>query len=147
MISKKSVERLVIFRLLMLPPCLPIVVVRLPRLPGSLAIVTLIRPVWTGFGFVAAPGDVEPAFRLVGEASERVAVDRVDRHPLAGGDDADDAVARQRMAAAGEMQGHAGDEAADRHAPCRARCPRQRRARLERDDLVLVLGEAAERRR
>src|SRR6202035_5828813 len=46
MISKKSVERLVIFRLLILPPCLPIVVVRLPRLPGSLAIVTLIRPVW-----------------------------------------------------------------------------------------------------
>src|SRR3981189_358727 len=46
MISKKSVERLVILRLLMLPPCLPIVVVRLPRLPGSLAIVTLIRPTW-----------------------------------------------------------------------------------------------------
>src|SRR4051812_5830194 len=46
MISKKSVERLVIFRLLILPPCLPITVVRLPRLPGSLAIVTLRRPTW-----------------------------------------------------------------------------------------------------
>src|SRR5215831_223125 len=47
MISKKSDERLVIFRLLMLPPCLPITVVRLPRLPGSLAIVTLSRPTCT----------------------------------------------------------------------------------------------------
>src|SRR5690348_2618305 len=43
-ISKKSCDRLVILRLVMLPPPLPMTVVKLPRLPGSLPIVTLIRP-------------------------------------------------------------------------------------------------------
>jgi hypothetical protein len=47
MISKKSSERLVIFKLLILPPCFPMTVVRLPRLPGSFAIVTFTRPTWT----------------------------------------------------------------------------------------------------
>ena len=44
-ISKKSIERLMIFRLVMLPSCLPITVERLARLPGSLATMTLSRPV------------------------------------------------------------------------------------------------------
>src|SRR6202011_1181082 len=68
-----------------------------------------------GVGLLAGPGDVEPALGFVGEAFERVAVDRVDRHSLAGGDDADDAVARQRVAATGKMHRHSGNEAADRH--------------------------------
>src|SRR5207253_10754548 len=68
-----------------------------------------------GVGLLAGPGDVEPALGLVGEAFERVAVDRVDRHPLAGGDDADDAVARQRVTATGKMHRHARDQAADRY--------------------------------
>src|SRR5437773_10429638 len=113
-ISKKSVERLVILRLLILPPCLPIVVVRLPRLPGSLAID--VDPAGMGgIRLLAAPGDVEPALGLFGEAFQRVAVDRVDRHALAGRDDADDPIARQRVAAAGKMHRHPRDEAPDRH--------------------------------
>jgi len=43
-ISKKSCERLVILRLVMLPPCLPMIVVSAPRLPGSLPMVTAMRP-------------------------------------------------------------------------------------------------------
>src|SRR5262249_19622470 len=61
------------------------------------------------------PGHVEPALGGVGEAFERLAVDRVDGDALAGGDDPDDAVAWQGMAAAGEMHGHPRDEAGDRH--------------------------------
>src|SRR6185437_4466724 len=64
---------------------------------------------------LAGPGDVEPALRRLGEIGERVTIDRMDGDALAGGDDADDAIARQRMAAAGEMQRHAGNEAADRN--------------------------------
>src|SRR3954454_335658 len=92
----------------------------------------------SNFRFVTAPGDIEPAFRLVGEAAQRVAVDRVDRDPLTGRPDADYPFAGQRVAAAGKMQGHAGDEAADRHgrvAPGAAAA-----GAVERDDLVLVLG-------
>src|SRR5438132_82846 len=65
--------------------------------------------------FAPSPGDVEPALRRLGEAFERVAVDRVDRHTLARGYDADDAVSRQWVATTGEVQRHAGDQAADRH--------------------------------
>src|ERR1051325_7505343 len=61
----------------------------------------------------AAPRDVEPALRLVGEAFECVAIDRMDRHPLAGGDDPDDAGAGQGMTATGEVQRQPGDQAAD----------------------------------
>src|SRR5665213_3592799 len=64
---------------------------------------------------VVAPGDVEPALRRFGKGIQRLAIDGVDRDALARCDDADDAVAGQRMAAAGEMQRHAGNEAADRH--------------------------------
>ena len=39
----------------------------------------------------------------------------MDRHPLAGGDDADDVVARQRVAAAGEVVRHARHQTGDRH--------------------------------
>src|SRR5690242_5701086 len=47
----------------------------------------------------AIPGDVEPALRRLGKIGERITIDGVNRDALAGGDDADDAVARQRMAA------------------------------------------------
>ena len=57
-----------------------------------------------------APGDIEPSLGGVGEVFERLAIDRVDRHPLPVGDDADDAVARKRMAAAGEMKRHVRDQ-------------------------------------
>src|SRR5476649_1453433 len=55
------------------------------------------------------PGDVEPALRRIGEALQRLAIDGVDGDALAGGDDADNAVSGQRMAAAGEMERHAGN--------------------------------------
>src|SRR5437899_12673537 len=61
------------------------------------------------------PGDVKPALRRLGEAFERIAVDRVDRYPLTRGHDADDAVSRRRVATTREVQRHAGDQAADRH--------------------------------
>src|SRR4051794_16057234 len=90
------------------------------------------------FRFVTAPGDIEPAFRLVSKTAERVAVDRVDRDSLAGRDDADDALAGQRVTTAGEMQGHAWNETANWHrrvapgaAPPRA---------VEWDDLFLSSG-------
>src|SRR3954454_22360470 len=91
---------------------------------------------------LAAPGYIEPALRLVGEAFERVAIDGVDGHALAGGDDADDAVAGQRVAATGKMQRHSGDQAADRDRgvlrPAFAARPRNR------NDLVLRLGRMRE---
>src|SRR3954469_7727638 len=90
------------------------------------------------FRFVTAPGDIEPAFRLVSETAERVAVDRVNCDSLAGRDDADDALAGQRVTTAGEMQGHAWNETANWHrrvAPGAAP-PRP----VEWDDFVLVLG-------
>src|SRR5690606_27134310 len=63
---------------------------------------------------VLVPGDIQPALGRVREAFQRLAIDGVDGYPLARGDDADNAVAGQRMAAAGEMHRHAGDEPADR---------------------------------
>ena len=62
-----------------------------------------------------APGDIEPTIRRLGIGIEGIAIDGVDGHALAGHDDADDAIARQRMTTAGEMHRHAGDQAADRH--------------------------------
>src|SRR5262249_13119318 len=64
------------------------------------------------------PADIDPAFWRFGKAFERGAVDGVDGDTLAGGDDADDAVARQRMAAAREMHRHAGNEPADGDLAC-----------------------------
>ena len=59
------------------------------------------------------------------EALQRVAIDGMDRDALAGGDDADDAFAGQRMAAAGIMDGHARDQAPDADAGfCRRRAIR-----------------------
>src|SRR5262249_20699521 len=49
---------------------------------------------------VVAPGDIEPALRCLGEALESLAVYRVYRHPLPGGNDAHDAITGQWMAAA-----------------------------------------------
>src|SRR5712691_10634114 len=95
-----------------------------------------------GIGLLARPGDVEPALGLGGEAFQRVAIDRVDRHALAGRDDADDPVAGQRVAAAGEMQRHPGNEAADRHrGPARAALAA---GAGQRDHLVLGLGRQRE---
>src|ERR1700740_3367396 len=83
-------------------------------------------------GVTVAPSHVEPALRALGEAFERVAIDRVDRHTSARRHDADDTVPGERMAAAGKMQCHAGDQTADRHrhlvAFCRAPRPCQRNA-------------------
>src|ERR1700732_2024168 len=50
-----------------------------------------------GIGVAAPPGNVEPALGRLGEALERIAVDRVDRHTFTRGHDTDDAVARQRV--------------------------------------------------
>ena len=102
----------------MLPSLRAITVVSAPRLPGSLSTVTWTRPTCV----VASPSPVSQATSIqrsgvVGELFQRLAVDGVDGHALAGGDDADDAVARQRMAAAGEVQRHARDQAADGDAP------------------------------
>src|SRR6516165_3050300 len=82
-----------------------------------------------------APGDVEPAFRRFGEAFERLAVDRVNRHAFSGGHDADDTIARQRMAAAREMQRHAGNETTDRYRRIAALGPAP--SPVQRDDLGL----------
>jgi len=94
MISKKSVERLVIFRLLILPPLLP----DRGRQAAEIARLVGDRDVdaagMGGIRLLAAPRDVEPALRLVGEAFERVAIDRVDRHTFSRRHDADDTVAR-----------------------------------------------------
>ena len=65
---------------------------------------------------VDIPRDVEPAFRCVDEFLQGLAVDGVDGDALAGDDDADDAVSWQWMAAVGEMNGHAGDQAFDGNA-------------------------------
>src|SRR5438552_331793 len=62
-----------------------------------------------------SPRDVEPSLGGIGETLERIAVDCVDGDALAGGHDADDAVTRERVATAGEMQRHTGDQTADRH--------------------------------
>src|SRR3546814_1689795 len=59
------------------------------------------------------PGDVEPALGRIGEALQGLAIDGVDGDALAGGHDADDAIPRQRMAAPGEVDRHAGDETGD----------------------------------
>src|SRR5437016_4388881 len=93
-----------------------------------------------GIRLLAAPGDVEPALGLFGEAFQRVAIDRVDRHALAGRDDADDPVTRQRMAAAGKMHRHPWDKTPDRHRRL-GRAPLAPRPG-ERDDLVAVLSIA-----
>src|SRR5215469_7266940 len=84
---------------------------------------------------IVAPGDVEPAFRRFGEAFERLAVDRVDRYAFSGGHDADDTIARQRMAAAREMQRHAGNETTDRYRRIAALGPAP--SPVQRDDLGL----------
>ena len=61
------------------------------------------------------PGDVEPAFRHIGEILERLAIDRVNCDAATLGHDAHDAIAGQRMAADREMNRHAGDQAPDGH--------------------------------
>src|SRR6266849_5254660 len=58
-------------------------------------------------GSAASQGDVEPALRRVGETFERIAVDRVDGDALTRGYDPDDAISRERVTAAGEVQRHA----------------------------------------
>src|SRR6202167_4210312 len=80
------------------------------------------------------PGAVEPAVRRVGEAVEGLAIDGVDGHTLARCYNTDDTVARQRVAAAGEMHRHAGNEAADRHRVSTFRLP-YHAAGLERNHL------------
>ena len=62
------------------------------------------------------PCHIKPTLGLVLELLEFFAVDGVDRHAATGGDDADDAITRQRMAATGEMHRHPRDQALDRHA-------------------------------
>src|SRR5579883_2138385 len=64
---------------------------------------------------LAVPGDIEPAFRRVGEIGERVAIDRVNGDAFSGRHDADDAIAWQRMAASCKVQSHPRNEPADRH--------------------------------
>src|SRR5207248_2315177 len=86
---------------------------------------------------VVAPGDIEPALRRFGEALQSLAVDGVDRHPLPGRDESDDAVTGQRVAAAGEVQRHARDETADRYRDVVAFGPAARS--IQRDDLGLGL--------
>src|SRR5206468_2355062 len=61
------------------------------------------------------PRDVEPTLGRIGKTLKRIAVDRVDSDTLTSGDDADDAVARERVATAGEMQRHARDQTANRY--------------------------------
>src|SRR5947207_7122702 len=63
----------------------------------------------------SSPRDIEPTLGRIGETLERIAVDRVDGDTLTGGDDADDAVARERVATAGEMQRHARNQTANRY--------------------------------
>src|SRR6185436_941780 len=75
-----------------------------------------LEPAGVGAAAVAAdrvPADVDPAFGRLAEAFQRGAVDGVDGDALARGDDADDAVARQRVAAAREVHRHARDQALD----------------------------------
>ena len=86
------------------------------------------------------PVHLDEALRRRGKAGQRLAVAPVDRHALAGGDDADDVVARHRMAAAGEVIRHARHQSGDRHIevgpcgcrPCRARRRRRDHARRTR---------------
>src|SRR5205807_9959325 len=113
MISKKSVERLVIFRLLILPPCLPIVVVRLPRLPGSLAIVTLIRPTWLASSSLlqATSSQRSGVSAKLSSVSQSI-VWIVTPLPVV---TMPTMRSRQWVATTGEVQRHAGDQAADRH--------------------------------
>src|SRR6185312_1086204 len=64
---------------------------------------------------VVVPGHVEPTLRRLGEGRKGLAIDRMDGDALPGGDDADDAVARKRVATAGIVQRHARNETADRN--------------------------------
>src|SRR5688572_1641628 len=59
------------------------------------------------------PGDVDPSLRRILKTLQSLAFDSMNRHPLSGSHDADDAVTGQRMAAAGVMHGHAGDKPPD----------------------------------
>ena len=71
----------------------------------------------THMGFLemalAVPRNIDPAFRLIGIPLEQVAIDGMDRYPLAALNNTDDPVPWQRMATAGEMHRHAGDQALD----------------------------------
>ena len=137
-VSKISCWRLMILRLLIAPSCFAIALVSSASAPGSFAAMTLIRPVCLSpppcrRGAVVVPLDVDEPLRRGGEALEVWQSRGVDRDPLAGRDDADDPVARQRMAAAGVVDRHARHQPGDRH-PGRSRRPSaaRRRARLKR---------------
>ena len=53
-----------------------------------------------------APGNIQPALRLVGVFFQRLTVNGMYGHAFAGCHNTDDAVARQRMTAAGKMHRH-----------------------------------------
>src|SRR5713226_3308615 len=86
------------------------------------------------------PGDVEPALGRIGKALQRLAIDGVDGDALAGRNDADYAVAGQRVAAAGEVQRHAGNEAANRHGILRRLALARARQRNDLAGLALRLA-------
>src|SRR5690348_17666432 len=65
--------------------------------------------------YVVVPRHVEPPLRRLREGREGFAIDGVDGDALSGGDDADDAVARKRVAAARVVERHARNESADRN--------------------------------
>src|SRR5690606_30649331 len=64
----------------------------------------------------AVPGHVEPPLGAVREVLESLAVDGMDCNAFSGRHDADDAVSRQGMTAAGVMDGHAWYKSTDRDA-------------------------------
>ena len=89
---------------------------------GTLSAMTLTRAVCAERAcrrrLPRIPVHVDEALRRGGETGQGLAVPAMDGDALAGGDDADDLVARHRMAAAREMIGHAGHQSGDRHAGC-----------------------------
>src|SRR3546814_14700855 len=88
------------------------------------------------------PGHVEPALGRIGEALQSLAVDGMDGDALAGGHDSDDAIPGQRMAAPGEMDRHAGNEAGDGDRALLALLLRLTGAmRADRHDRLLLGGE------
>ena len=123
--SKKSCWRWTTFKLAMAPSCLATALVRLASALVLLLAMTLMRPVnFCAFGVPCGevgevPVDIDEAFRRGGEGFQRGAVLGMDGDAFAGGDDADDFIAGQRVAAAGVMHIHAGDQAGD--AACRSR--------------------------
>src|SRR4051794_41958579 len=75
---------------------------------------------------IDVPAHVEPALGLVVEGGERRRLDRIDRHPFAWSQDADDAVARNGAAVGGKAHRQIRVEPADRDASLAPRAlPRQ----------------------